>query len=130
MSDIVRLSWSNQTETVKTKDVDAALDRIGSDLDPAPQGVSLQRVNGDTLLVVLGGSESFLNFASASLDAPHFSSRGDSDTDDPFVLYVGGDHYSEVPRRLVVDVALAREAVREFVSRDAGLPGCISWEQD
>ena len=108
--------------------LDKALNTIEAEIDPRlPQGISVERSNGDTLTVVLGASISFATYVAKSGDPPYFNSLGDPDAKGVVTFYVDGDHNSEAEASCGISPLDARRTVREFVSMSSGLPKCITW---
>jgi hypothetical protein len=127
---LAHVTWRTTEAADTLSELDAILDRITSEVPPEmPQAVHIVREKGDCLTIVLGAKEgSVLQFVAASGDPPYFSSLGDPSANGVFTFYVEEDHHSEAPAQLVVSESDARAAVREFVSGESGLPGCIGWE--
>jgi hypothetical protein len=68
-----------------------------------------------------------LSFLSASGNPPYFAALGREPASHDFVFYIFG-HWSEFPARQAVEVAPARQALRQFVT-GAGLPDVLEWEE-
>ena len=130
-SHVATVRWRDGTSTVTSRaELTTELERISGLVDPArPQAVDVQRENGDTLTVVVGGSESVASFVGVSGDPPYFASLGDAEATGLFTFYVGGDHHTEVPRRQAIEPGLALRAAQEFAELQDGLPDCLMWEE-
>jgi hypothetical protein len=128
---LATVSWHRGTFAASdVESLDAILDRITREIDPElPQGIVVERSNGDALTVLLGAPKSFVSFVAASGDAPYFSSLGDPTATGFITFYVDGDHHSETESRRAISAAEARAAVREFVGLGRGLPRCITWTE-
>ena len=113
-----------------SNEVDAILDRVTRETNPdLPQGIVVERANGDGLTVLLGAPQSFVSFVAASGNPPYFVSLGDPTADGVITFYVDGNHHSETLSRYAIEVSEARDAVREFVKMRTGLPRCVTWTE-
>lgn len=71
-------------------------------------------VNNDTgLLIVLGQTESPVEWYSAADRFPIMGAHGPWD-DDNLLVFLHHGHYSELPKRFCVPIADAREALRQY----------------
>lgn len=131
LTTFAKVTWYGGTFSAnKPDEIDAILDRVAREIDPdLPQGVVVERANGDSLIVLLGAPQSFLSFVAASGNAPYFSSLGDPTAEGVVTFYVDGDHHSEALARHSIEVFEAREAVREFVNLQTGLPRAVTWTE-
>jgi hypothetical protein len=123
------IAWAGRTFRVEDiPSLDKALNDIEQEVDPRlPQGISIERSNGDTLMVVLGASVSVATYIAKSGDPPYFNSLGDPNAKGVITFYVDGDHHSEAEAWCGISPPEARQAVREFVNMTGGLPKCITW---
>ena len=91
--------------------------------------VRIEAANGNTITMVVGGDETVLGFDYGHLNPPYYSSRGQSNVDEPLLrCQLMFQHHTEFPRRYVIPITDGVNAVRQFL--DSGeLPTCIKWEQ-
>lgn len=128
---IAEVAWRSTVKVSSLHELDDALDRIAREVPPeVPQAVNITRRNGDCLTIVLGAKEgSILSFVAASNDPPYFVSLGDPTAKGIFTFFVDLDHHSEALARNVISENEAREAVREFVVQETGLPKKVTWTE-
>jgi hypothetical protein len=126
-----KVSWHRGTFSAETAhDLEGLLDRITRETDPElPQGIVVERPNGDTLTVLLGAPQSFVSFVAASGNPPYFVSLGDPTAEGVITFYVDGNHHSEALARHAIEISKARETVREFVELRTGLPRTVTWTE-
>jgi hypothetical protein len=131
ISTFAKVIWHRGAFNAETGDaLDSILDRVTREIDPElPQGIMVERSNGDNLTVLLGAPQSFVSFVAASGDPPYFVSLGDPSAEGVITFYVDGDHHSEALARHGISVSEARETVREFVKMQWGLPGIVTWTE-
>ena len=91
--------------------------------------VVLDAENGNSITMVVGGTETVLGFDYGHRDPPYYASKGECDDDEPgLTCFLTFQHQTEFPRRNVISYANGMNAVAEFL--DSGnLPTCISWEE-
>jgi hypothetical protein len=91
--------------------------------------VVLYAENRNSITMVVGGSETVLGFDYGHRDPPYYSSKGESDDDEPILTcFLTFQHHTEFPRRSVIPYTNGMNAVTDFL--DSGnLPTCISWEE-
>ena len=92
--------------------------------------VILESPDGNSLSIVLGGTDSVLTFTRADNMPPYLISRGSTEDVEPLLTcYVGLEHHTEFPRWSVVPLRNAMQGAMEFLS--TGLPPrCIEWKDD
>jgi hypothetical protein len=92
-----------------------------------PGLVSLAAANGNTLSLVVGGTDTVLLFDYAGADAPHFLSRGAGEAESPwFECFLHFTERRALPRWAVIPRELAISAVEEFAASNE-LPQVIEW---
>lgn len=91
--------------------------------------VVLYAENGNSITMVVGGSETVLGFDYGHRNPPYYASKGESDDDEPtLTCFLTFQHHTEFPRRSVIPYANGMNAVAEFF--DPGtLPTSITWEE-
>jgi len=91
--------------------------------------VILYAEDGNSITMVVGGSETVLNFNYGHLHPPYDASKGESDDDEPKLTgFLTFHHHTEIPRRSVIPYENGMTAVAKFL--DSGkLPTCINWEE-
>ncbi|MGA5215409.1 Imm1 family immunity protein [Streptomyces cinereoruber] len=60
-------------------------------------------------------------------DDGDFATVGDGESDDELFYHVAGRE-AFFPENAEIPVASIRDAVKEFVFSDGGLPGCVNWQ--
>jgi len=130
-STFATVSWHGGTFSADDENaLDSILDRVTHEINPdLPQGIVVERLNGDALTVLLGAPQSFVSFVAASGNPPYFVSLGDPTAEGVITFYVDGNHHSETLARYAIEVSEAREAVREFVRMSVGLPRTVTWTE-
>lgn len=63
-----------------------------------------------------------------SLDPPYYSSRGDSDADEPSEAFAYGGHESEFRTRNLIDKTAAVLALQEYL-QTGRRPELVPWEE-
>ena len=111
---------------------DEDAERLFEEVDVSGDGpvlIDFYRVSegGRSLTIAAGGKRSVLNYQE-SLDPPYYSSRGDTDGEQPTEVFSYGGHESEFRARNLVDKGLAVRALREYV-RTGHRPGLVTWEE-
>jgi hypothetical protein len=91
--------------------------------------ILITRPNGDSLLVVIGGADSYISFYSAARDGIAYRGIGDSSTKGTFAFFVDG-HWTEAQRHYAISPAMALDAARRFVQMADGLPAGILWLEE
>ena len=126
------VEWGvEQREEVRTvAELDALLERLAGEARAAgmPQDVQLTVDGAGTLGMVVGDDRSLLNHIPDNLDPPYMVSVGNEASDEAFVFYVAGDHYSDVPRRHTILPADGWAAMRYFLTTGELSPE-VEWEQ-
>jgi hypothetical protein len=127
---VIEWGHGRRDEVSGANDLDARLDRIGSDAlaEARPQDVQVSIEGAGTLGIVVGAEWSVLNHIPPDLDPPYRVSVGREDGDEPLAFYVAGDHHSEVLRRNTISPGDARAAMRHFVETGE-LSAQIDWEE-
>ena len=92
--------------------------------------VILESPDGNSLSIVLGGTDSVLTFTRADNMPPYLISRGSTEDVEPLLTcYVGLEHHTEFPRWSVVPLRNAMQGAMEFLSTGQP-PRCIEWKDD
>jgi Immunity protein Imm1 len=121
-SDLGSVSVSNAVE------LDSELDRITASVKPEhPVGITIERSNHDTLMMILGAPAGVLSFNRADGMPPYFVTLGDPSEDGVLAYWLTGNHHGEVPRWSLVPNEDAREAARRFIAMEYGLPSNVTW---
>ena len=91
--------------------------------------VIIEAENGNSITMVVGGSESVLTFDYGHRNPPYYISKGVSETDEPILTcYLNFQHHSEFSRKNVIPYHEGAKAVAQFI--DSGkLPTNVSWEE-
>ena len=128
---IAKVAWRSTAKANSVDEVDDILDAIAKEVSPTlPQAVHVTRANGDCMTIVLGARRgSILSFIAKSGNPPYFMSLGDPTAKGVFTFYIEPDHHSEALASNVISKAVARKAVREFVSRSPELPTSVTWTE-
>lgn len=118
-----------EQEVASAAELDAVLAEATADAASAGRAYDVQITHdsGGTLGVVVGDRRSVLNHVPRSLDPPYRVSVGDEVSDQAFVFYVAGDHYTEAAWRNTIPTEDALEAARHFASTGALTPAVL-WE--
>jgi hypothetical protein len=127
---VVEWGVEQREEVCTAAELDILVERLAREAraDAMPQDVQLTVEGAGTLGMVVGDDRSVLNHVPDNLDPPYMVSVGSQDSDEPFVFYVAGDHYSEALRRNTISPAAARAAMRHFLAT-GGLSPEVEWEQ-
>jgi hypothetical protein len=127
-----KIQWSSDDVACvnSIRELDPLLDRLHEEhQDVQPILATVESTsNGDSLAIGLGRPQSVLTFVPGSGDPPYFSSVGDGEGDEVLEFSFMGD-LSEIPVRNAVPIAVARQAMREFIETGA-LSKKVRWEQD
>ncbi|WP_170216169.1 Imm1 family immunity protein [Asanoa ferruginea] len=103
-------------------DLDQLLDALTAQAQD-PFDVSVDPGDGTSMSIVIGGPAAVVQW---TRDEP-WDCQVSSADDDGVVQFAGGGQVSEVPRRLWIDVALARHAIRHYVATGELTPR-VRWE--
>lgn len=125
-----KIKWDASPETTvhTIEDLDHVLDRLHQYCTAAPVLATVELPSsGDSLSIGLGRAESVLNFVSGSGDPPYWSSVGEHEKDEA-VSFIFMGELSEIPLRHLIPMAVARQAVREFV-QTGKLSNKVTWEE-
>lgn len=124
-----KVQWSEngETEVASVDELDAVLDGLHN--AGLPLLVVVESSNqGDSLAIGLGRNVSVLNFVCGTGEPASFTSLGLDERDEPVEFNFMGAQ-SEFPLRNTIPVAVARQALREFI-QTGGRTSSITWEQD
>jgi len=106
----------------------AELSRVAASVvQEHPVGITVERSNGDALMVVVGGPGGVLSFTRQNGRPPYFVTLGDPDREGVFAYWLVGGHHGELPLWSVVPHDLAADAVVQLAQMSAGLPSMVTW---
>jgi hypothetical protein len=107
----------------------SALTQVAKDAAEKLAIIDLSAPNGDTLSIVVGGTETVLGFTYGTNQPPFFASRGLDTSIEP--LLIAHQHFVqrvEFPRHAVIPWASGMSAAEEFLETGA-LPNCVKWQE-
>jgi len=110
-------------------ELDAILDDLHTKCDRnQPILAAVESINGDTLTIGLGSELSLLSFVQGNGKPPYLSSVGNCHEDGVSVFYYMGE-WTEIPKRRLIPLPLARQAMRSFIVTGK-IPNNVNWEED
>jgi len=107
----------------------SALAQVAKDAAEKLAIIDLSASNGDTLSIVVGGTETVLGFTYGTNQPPYFASRGLDTAIEP--LLVAHQHFVqrvEFPRHAVIPWTSGVSAAEEFLETGT-LPNCVQWQE-
>lgn len=122
------LLWgqNEQAPVRSVEELDQLLDRLTHDASD-PLVAVLEPPGEAALSIGLGSDRSLLNFIS-SPDPPYFTSQGLEKSDESIEFFYCGE-LTEYPRRALIPVEDAREAMRRFF-KTGERPDNVGWQMD
>jgi hypothetical protein len=110
-------------------ELDALLDDLHAKCESTqPILVAVKSINGDTLTIGLGNGLSLLSFIPHNAEPPYLSSSGNRQAQGMSIFYYMGE-WTEIPKRKLIPLAVARQAMRSFIATST-LPDDLIWEED
>lgn len=127
---MLKASWGEVPEVAlgTVEELDRLLDQLQSEHSESPVLVMVElTASGDSLMIGLGKEDSVVNFVSGSGNPPYWVSVGPHEEHDLVVFDFMGSH-TEILRRHLIPVSLARHAMRVFVQTGTLCPN-VQWEE-
>jgi hypothetical protein len=127
---MLKASWGELSEFAlgTVEELDRLLDQLQSEHSASPVLVMVEfSASGDSLMIGLGKEDSVVNFVSGSGNPPYWVSVGNHAEHDLVVFDFMGSH-TEILRRHLIPVSLARHAMRVFVQTGT-LCRNVQWEE-
>jgi hypothetical protein len=126
-----RLGGIPDQAPIEVRDIaqlDAILDDLQARFHDDPRLVTIAATNDEqSLSIALGDDQSVLNWIDESdTENAYLTSRGDADATGEDVEFAFSNTWNEYPPRVLIPTAVARQAVREYVTTGAR-PGNVAW---